>query len=165
MIEAFNKEPTGEGLETIKLEWAKVYISTNRSTEQFSRILERFGKLVKVEGVDTYLEKKRTQLDKVAKELEEMKKVVTEELVKKVPESVEVPDEYIDSFSCVPMEDPWMDNHGNTLDKSTWEKLLINPFTREAKDIKPNVELAKEIAQFKKDHPEVWKKSKGMEEA
>jgi U-box domain len=115
--------------------------------------------------INSVLGEKINEAKEIAQELKEKSQLISVELPKKITAAeVTLPDEFLDSITGMPMENPVQDPWGYTLDQTTWDQLTTHPQTRAKMDtvtLKPNVELKTRIDEFKKKNPEVWQKATG----
>jgi ubiquitin conjugation factor E4 B len=115
--------------------------------------------------IEELVSKKQEQLQAMKEEWKFRENLIMKELSQKVPALVEIPNEFIDIITGTPMTDPYMDEHGHTCDKATWEQTIKetgkNPFNRAPmtlSEIFPNEEMKKKILDFQQKNPDVWKR-------
>ena len=163
---AFKEDKTREKYKELEALWGKVFFPISTAVQQYPQTLQSMKKVLfkfdpntqYIQRVQNYIEPKIAQVMRI-RVLQQMGTEIAK-LAMEISGSVKIPDEFIDIITGETMENPYTDNHGNTLDKSTWDQVTVNPFTREPMvktPISQNNELKKHIDVFRKENQELWK--------
>jgi hypothetical protein len=160
-IKIFKEDTTEEKYTEIKKRWDLIYLSTSTAIQQMSNIIASLEKvLMQFNPDEAYRNKIKQKIDQcelVKGELQKMGEEINT-LSNLIPGAVEIPEEFIDQITVEMMTDPYTDDNNNTLDKSTWARSEINPYTREpmtSDSTKLNAELKERIEDFRKKHPKL----------
>ena len=168
-IGMFNADPTKENFIPLEKSWSSTYSSTKFALEKQLIVCDRVKKILMQFNPPEYLKKRlnkemeqRNKVVRCLEELNQMNQIITVELPKKLTSvEIQIPDEFLDDITGLPMNDPWTDKNGHKCDKSTWDRSKTNPFNRQpikAGDLTPNTELKTKIEAFKNKNPEIWEK-------
>ena len=164
-INLFKADKTSENYKKLEELWGKILLPTNTAVQEYTYILKSLEKVLLkfapsenyTETVQKYIKAKMEQAKKIEGELKGTGSKIAK-LAKEIPGKVEIPEEFIDEITGILMTNPYKDNHGKTLDKSTWDQLTKNPFTNEPMSqtpIAPHTDLKMKIEAFGEKHPEI----------
>lgn len=157
-IKSFENTPNEKDYEQIKNNWSRTFLAKKIALQQYSSSLKFLSRVTYLFDYEkelvpssiSYIDSKKNQINTISNELDDVAKKI-DSLAKLIEGVEEIPDEFIDCVTQEIMTDPYGDENGNNLDKSTWDQMKSNPFTRKslAESVPtPNTELKSKIVDY-----------------